>query len=92
VRVISGIADVDFHVGKVAREGDRLVVRSREGRGIPTAVHVSADDVVDAAKAVLSSPRALLFVVSAPFRRRRTGEIEASLRSAAEDDINNPWR
>lgn len=93
MRVVSGLADLDFNVGHIARDGCQLVVNSRHDASIPTTVYVDRDDVVHALKALMRSPRALLFLLTAPLRRPRHGAARApqTLRSS-DTDVNNPWR
>ena len=93
MRVISGLADIDFHIGRITRDGNGLVVESRVGSGIPTAVHVGRDDVIAGVRALLRSPGAFGFLLSAPFRRSRPAAPRAGGASSNEaSDINNPWR
>ena len=91
MKVTSGLADVDFDVHSIAREGAWLVVRdAARGAGPATMVYVAPQDVVAGLAALLRSPRALLFVLTAPFRRR--GAVAAPVASTAwYDDVNNPW-
>lgn len=93
MRVLSALAELDFHIGRIARNGDRLIVESRADAVLPAAVHVDRDDVVNGLKALLRSPGALAFVLSAPFRRasRASGPAIARGRTARED-IHNPWK
>ena len=92
MRVVSGIADVDFHIGNIALQGTQLVVQSRRGTGIPTTVYVERADVVGALKALVRSPRALVFLLAAPFLGMRRRKVQAAATSqASESDINNPW-
>jgi len=90
VRVISGIADVDFNVHSISREGPYLVVRSREGEGLPTVVYMAPRDIIVGLKTLLASPRALAFVLTAPFRRRNAAEGPSG-GQLRRDDVNNPW-
>ena len=94
MRVLSGLADLDFHMGAITREGDQLRVESRPGSGIPTVVYVERADVVAALHALLRSPRALLYIAGAALHRRRTGAASPAPGAAPRDetDINNPWR
>ena len=93
MRVVSGLADLDFHIGHIARDGDCLVVESRAGGGIPTVVHVGRDDVVAGLRALLHSPGALGFLLTAPFRRSRPAASQpGSVPRNEASDINNPWR
>ena len=90
MRVINGIADVDFNVGRISREGPHLVVRTGEGASLPTVVYVEPGDIVAALGALLASPAALFFVLTAPFRRRHPAPSAVS-GVARRDDVNNPW-
>jgi hypothetical protein len=91
VRVVSGLADMDFNVGRIARDGERLVVESRAGGGVPTVVYVDRDDVHAGLRALLRSPGALGFLLAAPFRRA-TRRAAGQASRASVDDVNNPWR
>lgn len=91
MRVTSGIADVDFNVHSISRQGPFVVIKDREGNGPATVVYVSAGDVVAALKALLASPGALGFVLTALFRRNATAAESRVIRSATRDDVNNPW-
>jgi hypothetical protein len=91
VRVISGIADVDFSVHSVSREGPHLVVRDRKDAALPTVVYLTPRDVVDAMKALLSNTAALGFVLSAPWKTRHA-PVEQPGGIHARDDVNNPWK
>ena len=93
MRVVSGLADLDFHVGDIARDGCQLIVRSRHDASIPTTVYIDRDDVVHALKALVRSPRALVFLLTAPLRRPRRAAPRApqTLRDT-DTDVNNPWR
>lgn len=94
MRVSSALAELDFHIGHIARDGRGLIVESRADAALPTAVHVDRDDVVNGMKALLRSPRALAFVLTAAFRRRAPGAhgtAPAAAARSAGQDINNPW-
>lgn len=93
MRVVSGLADLDFHVGRIARDGSHLIVTSRNDAGIPTTVYVDRDDLVQGLMALLRSPRALLFLLSAPLRRpRRAASGARQTLRGGDSDVNNPWR
>jgi len=91
VKVTSQLADVEFSVHSITREGGYLAVRdAARGAGVPTVVYVAPADIVAGLKALLKSPRALALVLSAPFRRKVPPP--APLASEAwHDDVNNPW-
>jgi hypothetical protein len=90
VRVISGIADVDFNVHSISREGPCLVVRDRAGAGLATVVYLTPADIAAGLKALLASPAALGFVLTAPFRRANPTTTASG--ATARDDVNNPWK
>ncbi len=91
MKVTSALADVDFTVHSIAREGPFLVVRDEErGAGLPTVVYVNPGDIVAGLKALLKNPRALALVLTAAFRKKP--EMQAPLASDAwHDAVNNPW-
>lgn len=91
MRVTSGIADVDFNVHSITRQGSYVVVTDREGNGPATVVYVSPQDIVAALKALLASPGALIFVLTAFFRRKTVAADVRAIKSATRDDVNNPW-
>ena len=90
MRVTSGLADVDFNVHSISRQGPYLVVRNRESEGPPTVVYVTAQDIVAALKALLTSPAALRLVLTAPFRRK-VPVARIVGHDPWRDDVNNPW-
>ena len=58
MKVTSALADVDFTVHSISREGSFLVVRDQErGTGLPTVVYVSPTDIVAGLKALLEELR-----------------------------------
>ena len=92
MRVVSSLADIDFHVGAIAHLKACIVVQSRSGEGIPTTVYVDRDDVVGGMKALLRSPAALWFVLTAPLRRSRPAGAAVIARTGTNsNDVNNPW-
>ena len=99
MRVLSGLADLDFHMGRITREGNRLRVESRPDSGIATVVYVEPADVVAGLRALLRSPRALLFIITAPLRRSRASGSAPGAASpgvpkegtSTSQDLNNPW-
>jgi hypothetical protein len=89
VKVTSGLADIDFNVDSIARQGSYLVVRDKEAAGLSTVVYVSTQDLVAGLKALVANPAALRLVLSAPFRRKpAAAHVESRV---ARDRVNNPW-
>lgn len=81
MRVISKLAQIDFQFGKVAREGNVLLIESDPDAKMPSTVYVSPQDVVEFLKRFLLSPSALLFVLAFPYfliRWKKTGSGSAS--------------
>ncbi len=87
MRVRSPLADIDLELGPIAREGDKLVVRTVEGAGIPTRVDIDARDAVSMLKAIFSSRHALMFLLQLPvlYRRARRNAPDSS------NSIEHPW-
>jgi hypothetical protein len=91
VKVTSALADVDFTVHSITREGPLLVVRDEQrGAGLPTVVYVNPTDIVAGLKALLKNPRALGLVLTAVFRRK-TAVAAPVATDAWHDAVNNPW-
>jgi hypothetical protein len=91
VKVTSALADVDFTVHSITREGPFLVVRDEErGVGLPTVVYVNPADIVAGLKALLKNPRALGLVLTAAFRRKSRMPAPVAT-DAWHDAVNNPW-
>ncbi|MBS0579211.1 MAG: hypothetical protein JSR36_08105 [Proteobacteria bacterium] len=92
MKVISALADVDFTVHSISREGPFLVVRDEpRGAGVPTVVYVNPADITAGLAALLKSPRALWLVLTAAFRRAPAQPPAASSADAWHDQVNNPW-
>lgn len=89
MKVVSGLATVDFRVGSAVRERNALVLASRPGEGIPTQVYVRPQDVIELIKAVCRSRGGLGFLCLFPLYwwRARREPVVASHRAA-----NNPWQ
>lgn len=91
MKVTSQLADVDFSVHSITREGCYLAVHDEErGAGSPTVVYVAPQDIVAGMKALLRNPRALALVLTAPFRRK-SPPLTTVAGAAWHDDVNNPW-
>jgi hypothetical protein len=89
MKVVSGLATVDFRVGSIVRERNTLLVSSRTGEGIPTQVHVRPQDIVELFKALCRSRGGLGFLCLFPLYwwRARNEPVIANHRAA-----NNPWQ
>jgi hypothetical protein len=98
MRVASPLANLDVGVGAVRREGNDLVLTSRDGDAVPTVITVSAREVLSTIGTVLASPSGLGFVLGLPFfwLRQRFGRNPgatglAQRRPGGAVDINKPW-
>lgn len=94
MRVVSSLADIDFHVGAVHRKGGSLVVESSADSTLATTVTITPGDARHALKHLLGNGATWRFLPSLLFggggepqdaptdqwaeRRQRTG-------------INKPW-
>lgn len=93
MKVVSKLANMNLTVGRMYREGNRLVITNEGGEGLPTKVYVRASDVFGALGALLKSLSALGFMVLLPWHYfRDTDGDEASSGLSAGKDLNNPWK
>ncbi|PHZ84690.1 hypothetical protein [Paremcibacter congregatus] len=89
MKVVSKLANMNLTVGRMYREGNRLVITNEGGEGIPTKVYVHPRDVVGALKAFFKSLSAILFILLFPWfyiRGLRDREEKVTPKS-----MNNPW-
>ncbi|MBS0421338.1 MAG: hypothetical protein JSR66_26760 [Proteobacteria bacterium] len=91
MRVTSGLADVDFNIRSISREGPYVVIRDRHDGEPGTVVYVSAGDVVAGLKALLARPAAAFFVLTACLRRKMPPPGSEAIQSVTRDRLNNPW-
>ncbi len=87
MKVISKLANLDFEVGTIRREGNRLVITSAEGKGIPTVVHMAPKDALSMLKAAFSNTSALGFIFLFPLYYYRASKEKTETKA----NINNPW-
>ncbi|MDA5192688.1 hypothetical protein [Govanella unica] len=92
MKVISPLADLDVEVGSITREGNMLVVKSAEGKGIPTTVYIKPQDALTLLRAIFGSRSAVGFLLLFPlywWRARKGGE--EAVADHDNSDLNNPW-
>ena len=83
MKVTSKLADMDFQFGAIEYKRDHLIARSADGRGMPTTVYISPDDVLAMLKSALSRPMVWLYIIAFPFffvryRRRQAARQKAA--------------
>lgn len=94
MHVSSPLADIAFHVGRLERRGDQLVIESRADSSLPVTVTLSRADARQVLGAILASPGAILFGLSALVRRSGgDGDAGADAWRRRRDarGINKPW-
>lgn len=82
MRVRSKLADVEFRFGAVERRGDELVIHSHPDQPMKSRVHVTPQDVLAAARALLRSRAFWVYVLGFPYfyfhaRSRRLPPVES---------------
>ena len=89
MKVVSILANMDLTVGRMYREGCRLVITNEGGEGLPTKVYVSPKDIMGTLAAFFKSLSAVTFVLLLPYfyiRARNDTHAPVSPKS-----MNNPW-
>lgn len=89
MKVVSKLANMTMTVGKMYREGNRLVITNEGGEGIPTKVYVHPRDVLSVLGAFFKSFSALGFIVFFPYfylKARNDNDQQITPKS-----MNNPW-
>ncbi|MGB5078693.1 MAG: hypothetical protein WBO17_14535 [Sphingorhabdus sp.] len=94
MRVVSSLADIDFSIGRITRDGRNLVVESSQGSTIATKVAVTPHDALRSVVALVTSPPFWLFLAALPFNivfgnsvGRNTSWEERRIRTG----LNKPW-
>ena len=67
MKVISKLVELDFEISRIEKAPNGIVILNDPGKAMATKVHVSVEDAVAIAKVVLTSPAALLFILTFPF-------------------------
>jgi hypothetical protein len=95
MRVQSPLADIDFGIGAVRREDDRLVFVSDATSSLDATVYMDAGDAARLIGAILKSPSAIGFALSLPFLWMRGAKPEDGAVVGGEahpfDKLNKPW-
>lgn len=96
MRVESPLADIDFVIGAMRRDGDHLVFDSGEQSSLEATVRMDSGDAWKMAVAFFKSPSAIGFALSLPFLWLRGKKSDASAKENHEDRhpfdaLNDPW-
>ena len=89
MKVVSKLANMNLTVGKMYREGNRLVITNEGGEGIPTKVYVHPRDVTGALKAFYKSLSAILFIFFFPWFYIKG--LQDQEEKVTPKSMNNPW-
>lgn len=95
MKVTSELADIEFQVGAIAREGDELVIDSAPDSTLAARIVVSPRDALTTVRRVLLSPSAWGFLLRLPFalvrgKRSRAGDSAWQERRRSTG-LNKPW-
>ena len=95
MKVVSELADIEFQVGAIARQGDELIIESSADSTLATRVFVSAKDARAAIRRLLASPSAWAFLLRLPFALLSSGQGNTDHRAWEERrrsvGLNKPW-
>lgn len=69
MRVTSDLADLDIRIGRIAREGEELVVESAPGSSLDARIRIDAADARSMLGKVLKSGAVWGFLLRMPFSR-----------------------
>lgn len=95
MKVVSELADIEFQVGAIVRQGNELIVESSADSTLAARVFVSPKDARTAIRRLLASPSAWGFLLRLPFTPRITRQKNAGHRAWEERrrsvGLNKPW-
>ena len=95
MRVKSPLADIDFVIGAMRRDGHHLVFESDAASSLEATVRMDAGDAASMLKAFFSSPSAIGFAASLPYLWLRGEKKEKSALGESNDHpfdaLNKPW-
>ena len=95
MKVVSELADIEFQVGAIARQGDELIIESSADSTLATRVIVSPKDARAAIRRLLASPSAWGFLLRLPFTLPRARQDNRDHRVWEERrrsvGLNKPW-
>ena len=94
MRVVSALADIEFQVGEIERQGHNLVVHSSDQSTLETRITISPKDALATLKKLLLSPSAIWFLLTSPFSGLRgSGDEQADSWESRRQTtgLNKPW-
>ena len=95
MKVVSELADIEFQVGAIARQGDELIIESSADSTLAARVLVSPKDARTAIRRLLASPSAWGFLLRLPFtlpRARQENTDHAAWEERRRNvGLNKPW-
>lgn len=94
MKVVSELADIEFRVGAIVRQGDDLIIDSTPDSTLAARIVVSPRDAVTTIARLLSSPSAWGFVLRLPFTRpgkRADGKDRDWEARRQRTGLNKPW-
>ena len=97
MRVKSPLADIDFVIGDMRREGGELVISSGDESSLEATVRMSPKDAAGMIAAFLKSPSAIGFALSLPFLWLRGDSAKKGAQADVAErhpfvTLNDPWR
>lgn len=94
MHVQSSLADIDFVIGEMRRDGDNLVLTSDPSSSLQATVQMKPSDAARMLKAFLKSPSAIGYALSLPFLWIRGDGAAKALEGGQKhpfDELNRPW-
>ena len=96
MRVESPLADINFTIGSMKRQGNTLVFKSGKNSSLDSTVHMNAEDAGSLIKSFLTSPSAIGFALSLPFLWIfKSGNAQSKTSNETSDHpfdaMNKPW-
>ena len=92
MRVLSPLAEIDFVIGRLTREGDTLVINGDQASSLEAEVRMAPRDAAHLLKSVILNPTAILYFLSLPFLLTRKSSTSATSEQGSDfQRLNKPW-
>ncbi len=88
MKVVSPLANLDMYVGGVRVQDGQLLIESAEESTMPAEVFISPQDVRAFLRALLTSPRGLVWALTSVFRPATSTTKQVN---RLQDPLNKPW-